>query len=99
MATSKQHTTGAAGEAEASHQRPQDRPGTPQARSGIKAARMIRESPSFASDLLEAPRETLLAEAIQARKVAAGATSALARAVVEIERLEHLLGLDQDDDE
>ncbi len=60
---------------------------------------MIRESPAFASDLLEAPRETLLAEAIQARKVAAGATSALARAVVEIERLEHLLGIDQDDDE
>ena len=60
---------------------------------------MIRESPAFASDLLDAPRETLLAEAIQARKVAAGATGALARAVIEIERLEHLLGIDQDDEE
>ena len=99
MATSKQHTTGAAGEAEATRQRPQDRSGTPQERSGIKAARVIRESPAFASDLLNASRETLLAEAVSARRIAFAATGALERAVVEIDRLEILLGLDQDIDD
>ena len=66
---------------------------------GTKASRMINESPHLASDLLDAPREVLVLRALEARRIAEGATSTLATAMLEIERLEALLGIDDDDDD
>lgn len=55
--------------------------------------RLVNRLPHLTHDLVGASRETMFVEAVEARHIADGASASLRRALIEIDRLEGLLGI------
>lgn len=55
--------------------------------------RLVNRLPHLTHDLVDASREMLFVEAVEARNVAEGATGTLERALAEVDRLERILGI------